>query len=191
MIAVADASPVCYPVPIGEIVILPKLFSQVIVPPAVIAEPLHEDAPKPVRDWATEPPPWVSIQDSLVGSTAGMEKLRAGEKAAILLAKPIHADVIVLDEKSARCIATGRGLPITGTLGILSEAAARRLVHLTTAIDRLSATNFRCSPRRCRRRLSTAFGDATNSVGSVCLPRRQIWMRTARLTDRLNCPDLG
>ena len=83
------------------------------------------------------------MQDSLVGSTAGMEKLQAGEKAAILLAESIHADVIVLDEKSARRVATERGLPITGTLGILREAAARRLVHPATAIDRLSARNFR------------------------------------------------
>ena len=145
-IAVADTSPVCYMVVIGEIDILPKLFNQVILPQAVIAELLHEDAPKPVRDWATEPPPWVSMQDSLVGSTAGMEKLQAGEKAAILLAESIHADVIVLDEKSTRRVATERGLPITGTLGILNEAPARRLVHLAKAIDRLSATNFRYVP---------------------------------------------
>ncbi len=149
MIAVADTSPVCFLVLIGKSDILPKLFSQVILPPAVILELLHEDAPKPVRVWATKPPPWVSIQDSLVGSTAGMEKLPAGEEAAILLSESIHGDVIVLDEKSARSVADERGLPITGTLGILSEAAARRLVHLATAIDRLSATNFRYSPRVC------------------------------------------
>jgi len=131
--------------PIGEIDILSKLFSQVILPQAVIAELLHEDAPKPVRDWATEPPPWVSILDSLVGSTAGMEKLQAGEKAAILLAESIHEDVIVLHEKSERHVAAERGLPMTGTLGILSAATARRLVRPAKAIDR-NAKNFRYSP---------------------------------------------
>jgi predicted nucleic acid-binding protein len=48
MIAVADASPLCYLVLIGEIDLLPKLFLQVAVPQAVIAELLHEDAPAPV-----------------------------------------------------------------------------------------------------------------------------------------------
>ena len=45
MIAVADTSPICYLILIGEIDLLPKLFSQVLVPEAVLAELLHEDAP--------------------------------------------------------------------------------------------------------------------------------------------------
>jgi predicted nucleic acid-binding protein len=45
MIAVADTSPVCYLVLIGEIDLLPKLFSQVLAPQAVLAELLHKDAP--------------------------------------------------------------------------------------------------------------------------------------------------
>jgi predicted nucleic acid-binding protein len=75
-----------------------------------------------------------------------MEKLQAGERAAILLAESIHADTILLDEKSARRVAANRGLIITGTLGVLSEATARGLVDLATAIDRLMKTNFRYSP---------------------------------------------
>jgi predicted nucleic acid-binding protein len=54
--------------------------------------------------------------------------------------------LILLDEKSARRIAAERGMRITGTLGILGEAAARGIVDLPTAIDRLRGTNFRCSP---------------------------------------------
>ena len=45
MIAVSDTSPICYPILIGEIDILPKLYSQMLVPAAVIAEPVHSDAP--------------------------------------------------------------------------------------------------------------------------------------------------
>jgi predicted nucleic acid-binding protein len=41
MIAVADASPLCYLVLIGEIDLLPQSFSQVLVPHAVITELLH------------------------------------------------------------------------------------------------------------------------------------------------------
>ena len=54
MIAVADTSPVCYLILIGEIELPPKLFSRVLVPPAVVAELLHEDAPAAVRGWAAK-----------------------------------------------------------------------------------------------------------------------------------------
>ena len=146
MIAVADASPVCYLILIGEIDLLPKLFSQVVVPQAVRAELLHEDAPGVVRDWVENLPSWISVQEDTVRNIAGMERLQAGERGAILLAESIKADMILLDEKSARRVAVDRGLRITGTLGVLSEAAAQGLVDLASAIDRLTKTNFRYSP---------------------------------------------
>lgn len=147
MIAVSDTSPICYLVLIGEIDILPKLYSQVLVPAAVIAERVHEDAPGAVRNWAANLPSWISAQQNPSGAIVGMEKLQAGEQAAILLAESIPADMILLDEKSARRVAADRGLRITGTLGVLSEAAARGLVDLAAAIDRLRKTSFDILPR--------------------------------------------
>jgi len=38
MIAVTDTSPICYLILIGKVELLPKLFKQVLVPYAVIAE---------------------------------------------------------------------------------------------------------------------------------------------------------
>ena len=75
-----------------------------------------------------------------------MEKLQAGERAAIFLAESVNADIIIIDEKAARLIAAERGLSVTGILGVLGEAATRRLVNLADAIDRLRRTTFRCSP---------------------------------------------
>jgi len=146
MIAVADTSPLCYLILIDEVDLLPKLFCKVVVPAAVISELLHEDAPKAVRGWAANLPPWVTVQENPIRSTAGLEKLQAGEQAAILLTESISAELILLDEKSARRVAAERGMRITGTLGILGEAAARGMVDLPAAIDRLRRTNFRCSP---------------------------------------------
>jgi predicted nucleic acid-binding protein len=146
MIVVADTSPLCYLILIGEIDVLPKLYRQVLVPSAVIAELLDEDAPAAVGNWAANLPSWISARENPVGVTAGMEKLQAGEQAAILLAESITADMILLDEKSARRVAADRGLRITGTLGILGEAASRGLVDLAAAIDQLTKTSFRYSP---------------------------------------------
>jgi predicted nucleic acid-binding protein len=146
MIAVADTSPLCYLILIDEVDLLRKLFSEVVVPAAVITELLHEDAPEAVRIWAANLPSWVSVQENPVRSPAGLEKLQAGEQAAILLAESMNADLILIDEKSARHVAAERGMRITGTLGVLGEAAVRDLVDLTAAIDRLRRTSFRCSP---------------------------------------------
>jgi predicted nucleic acid-binding protein len=146
MIAVADASPLCYLVLIGEIDLLPALFFRVAVPQAVVSELLHGDAPEIVRNWASRLPPWISVDATPDVIFPGTEKLQAGERAAILLAESIEADIILLDEKAARRVAADRGLRVTGLLGVLGEAATRRLVEVAPAIDRLRKTSFRSSP---------------------------------------------
>ena len=146
MIAVADTSPVCYLVLIGKVDLLPELFSSVLIPRAVVAELLHEDAPESVRAWAANPPSWASVHDNPTGLAAGMEKLQAGEQNAILLAEMVQADIVLLDEKAARRVAADRGLRVTGTLGVLGEAATRGRVDLIEAIELLRKTNFRYSP---------------------------------------------
>ena len=98
MIAIADTSPLCYLILIDEVDVLPKLFSKVVVPAAVISELLHEDAPAAVRGWAANLPPWVTAQENPIRSTAGLEKLQPGEQAAILLTESISAELILLDE---------------------------------------------------------------------------------------------
>lgn len=146
MIAVADSSPICYLILIGEIHILSKLFNPVMVPQAVIAELFHAGAPQAVREWLSDLPGWIAVVDPPADNIAGLEKLQAGERAAILLAQSTNADIILLDEKSARRVAEDRGLRVTGTLGVLAAASDRGLVDLTAAIDKLRKTNFRYSP---------------------------------------------
>jgi predicted nucleic acid-binding protein len=146
MTAVSDTSPICYLILIGEIDVLPKLFTQLSVPGSVLAELLHDDAPELVRRWAADLPTWLKVEDDPTIANTGMEKLQRGEQAAILLAESTKADMIVLDEKSARHVASDRGLRVTGTLGLLGEAATRGLVDLAPAIERLTKTSFRYSP---------------------------------------------
>lgn len=146
MTAVVDASPICYLVLIGEIDLLPRLFKQVCVPHRVILELRQEGAPPSVRNWATNLPGWVSVRETPDGNAADMEKLHAGERAAILLAESINADIILIDEKAARQIAGARGLSVSGVLGVLGEAAIEGWVDLADTIDRLRKTSFRCSP---------------------------------------------
>ncbi|MBK9168916.1 MAG: DUF3368 domain-containing protein [Bryobacterales bacterium] len=146
MIAVTDTSPLCYLILIGEADFLPKLFGQVGLPQVVQDELLHDAAPEAVRAWASDLPSWVAVYDNPQGGSAPLAKLQAGEQAAILLAEALGAEIVLIDEKAARRVATDRGLRVTGTLGALGEAATLGLVDLTTAVERLRATNFRYSP---------------------------------------------
>jgi len=71
--------------------------------------------------------------------------LDAGESAAIALAE-WEADVLLLiDESAGRREASRRGIPNTGTLGVLRRASIEGLVDLRSVLDRLLATNFRVS----------------------------------------------
>jgi len=146
MIAIADASPICYLLLIGEIELMPKLFDRVFVPQAVLAELRAEAAPASVRDWATHPPPWVSVVSVGAVSAVGLGVLQPGEREAISLAEALKADLILLDEKSARRVASGRGLKVTSVLGVLAEAASRGLLGLPEALDRLTRTSSCYSP---------------------------------------------
>jgi predicted nucleic acid-binding protein len=50
-----------------------------------------------------------------------------------------------MDDAAGRAEADRRGIPNTGTLGVLRAAAIRQLLDLPTALKRLAETNFRVS----------------------------------------------
>jgi hypothetical protein len=54
MIVVADTSPINYLVLIGQIEILPRLYTRITIPSAVLKELKHPVAPEPVRDWSAK-----------------------------------------------------------------------------------------------------------------------------------------
>jgi len=147
VIAVADTSPICYLVLIGEVDLLPALFSEVVIPRAVATELSDPRAPAPVRNWWQEPPDWIGIAErGNEEPPEGLRRLHRGEREAILLAERLEADFVLLDEKAARRAARALGLPVMGLLGVLAAAANRDLVDVPRALDRLHRTNFRVSP---------------------------------------------
>ena len=56
------------------------------------------------------------------------QNLGAGERGAILLAKSLPADLVLLDEWKARRVARDAGLSVVGCLGILEAGARSGLV---------------------------------------------------------------
>ena len=142
MIIVSNTSPINYLILIGHINLLSELFQQIIIPQAVYSELSDASAPSPVQTWIATPPGWLKIQPVNQPSDAILELLDPGERAAILLAQELNADLLLLDEMKARRIATDRGLTITGVLGILDQAATMNLIDLPAAVQSLQNTSF-------------------------------------------------
>jgi predicted nucleic acid-binding protein len=69
-----------------------------------------------------------------------------GERAAILLAIRIAAELLLIDDRDGVNLARSRGFAVTGTLGILDLAATRGLIRLNEAVERLKDTSFRYPP---------------------------------------------
>ena len=147
-LVIADTSPLNYLVLIEQVEILPALFEKVIVPQIVRNELRHDEAPESVRRWIADPPTWLEIaplgHDS---DDPDLQRLDDGERAAILLAIQIDADLLLIDDGDGVNIARSRGFAVTGTLGILDLAAGRGLIRLSDAVERLKNTSFRCHPR--------------------------------------------
>lgn len=145
MRVIADTSPLNYLVWIDLAEIILKLYGSLIIPIEVHAELLADDAPVVVRAWAKSLPEWIEVQTPNVGlrDDPRWKTLDLGERAALALATAVHPSILLIDERAGSAIARSLGLSITGTLGILDEAARRGLIRLPDAIHRLKQTSFR------------------------------------------------
>ena len=142
MIIVSNTSPINYLILIGHINLLPELFQQIIVPQEVYSELSDVFAPSSVQTWIAAPPDWLKIQPVSQPTDVLVELLDPGERAAILLAQELNADLLLLDDMKARRTATEKGLVITGSLGILDQAATLKLIDLPAAVQSLQNTSF-------------------------------------------------
>jgi len=121
--------------------LLPRLFSVVLIPPAVAAELSSECAPAAVIDLMREPPPWLQIiAPKHIDRSLGLD---AGETEAIALALELGIKPILMDERKGRRVATQLGLLKLGTLAVLEQSAARGWINFEEHIARLRITNFR------------------------------------------------
>jgi predicted nucleic acid-binding protein len=95
---------------IEHINLLPRLFETILIPETVRDELLSPKAPPSVQHWIASPPTWLTISQVSIQPDLDLLKLDAGERAAILLAESLHADLILLDDLAARRLASQRKL---------------------------------------------------------------------------------
>lgn len=153
-LVISDTTPLRYLVLIGSAHLLPALYGEVLIPETVASELNQLQTPEPVRSWMEHPPEWLQITP--VGDLPALTlaaDLDRGEYDAIRLALNCHADLVLMDEREGVEEARSLGLAVTGTLGILDQAAARNLIDLSEAVTRLRQTNFRIDPALLNRLL--------------------------------------
>lgn len=131
MIVVSNSSPLIALARIGRLTLLHSFYKRILVPAEVHDEVTVAGRGLPGAEEVGHAG-WIEVaaQASLVDPSLerACESLGAGERSAIVLAKSLPADLLLLDEWKARRIAREVGLAITGCLGVLEAGARRGLV---------------------------------------------------------------
>jgi predicted nucleic acid-binding protein len=136
-IVVADTGPLRYLVLIGHIDVLPRLFDAVSTPATVVGERRHPSSPDAVRAWAVGPPPWLAVHPDPMLPATELRLLDPGEHAAIALAHALGAWLLLIDDRAGVAAARKQGFRVTGSLGVLAEAAAEGLLDLQRVAFRI------------------------------------------------------
>ena len=146
MTVVGDTSVLRYLVTLGQVDILPRRFGQLLIPPEVADECRHSGSPEARRTFIRNSPGWLSIDPLSAVAVPGLERLDPGEAAAIRLALARNATLLLIDERLGRRVATNARLRVSGTLGVIADAAQRGWLDFEMTVqDLIEKTNFRVS----------------------------------------------
>jgi len=145
MLVVADSSPLIALCRIGRLELLHDLFGQLVVPDAVWQEVVASHPGKAgVAEIAKAT--WIGQQTVKDKPLVNLlrQDLGAGESEAIVLAREISADVLLMDERRGREAAKRLGITCTGLVGVLLEGRRRGIVSdpVSTAQDLRDLAGF-------------------------------------------------
>jgi predicted nucleic acid-binding protein len=144
LIVVVNTSPLIALDRIGQLEVLKRLFGRIIRPRSVLDELLEG---RRVYGGSADlfNASWMDTVDDPAEAVFRKE-LGAGETAAIVLAKKLNADLVILDDIAARNVAISLDLTVSGTLGVLAAAFRKGyLPSLEKALDELGNLGFRMS----------------------------------------------
>jgi predicted nucleic acid-binding protein len=129
MIVVSDTSPVSNLILIQRLRILQKLFTEIIIPPAVDLEV------RALRQFGTnlseyETASWIKVIKPVNRQKVFtlQKNLDDGEAQAIALALEINCDLLLMDERIGTKIARQEGLQTIGLVGVLVKAKEEGII---------------------------------------------------------------
>lgn len=129
MIIISDTSPVSNLFIVNRLHLLHDIYGKIIIPTAVYRE-LMALANSNFDISEISNAPW--IEQKQVKDISLLKKyeniIDEGESEAIVLAKELHADLLLIDESMGRQIAAKEGIHTIGLLGVLIEAKKKQLI---------------------------------------------------------------
>jgi len=144
VIVVSDNSVLSCLSELGELDLLHRLYGRITITESIRCEAMHPGAPAALRALFLDSPEWIVVVPDQSPYLEETEALDAGEASAITLAWQYRDGcLLILDERRGRKVASALGLQITGTAGLLADAAAAGLIDFEDAFLRLSQTGFR------------------------------------------------
>ena len=157
---VADAGPLIALARIGQLELLRRLYSEVVIPPAVLHElalgsgrlgaAVLEDSVK--SGWLVEQP---AIQTTTIPKLAPL--LGRGEAEAIALAALEDTRFLLIDDAKGRRAARQQGIPVVGVAGVLLVAKEQGEIDAVKPIlDDLANIGYRLSAQLVTEILSMA-----------------------------------
>jgi len=139
MIVVSNASSIINLAAVGQLDLLQKLYGKITIPQAVFEEIVIRGKGQPGSKEA-QSLEWIETiatsEDVLV--TLLQLEVDEGEAEAIALALELKAELLLLDERRGREVASRLGLKFTGILGVLIEAKHKGLIsQIKSIVDNL------------------------------------------------------
>ena len=145
-VVISNTSPIFYLHRLRRLDLLKKLYQEIIVPKAVVAEleagrRQGEDVPE------LDNYEWIKIRAIRSPQILGLSTdFGPGETEVLALALEESDSLVIIDEKLARKIARLRGLRVTGTAGILLKAKQEgHILAVKPFIDQLQDIHFHLS----------------------------------------------
>ena len=137
MIVVSDTTPIISLLKMDRLPLLHSLFGSVCIPFAVFEEltgnPKYQEEVSVLRE-----SDFVQVEEvANAGDVQAIKNdgLDIGESEAIVLAKQLSADILLMDEAKGRLVAFRHGLQIMGTVGILLQAFKDGFLSYHEAVD--------------------------------------------------------
>jgi predicted nucleic acid-binding protein len=142
MRVVSNTSPINNLASVNQLSLLQQLYKTIIIPEAVYRElttvPVAGTQEVQTLSWLKKQ----NIIDTELLETLNLE-LDRGEAEAITLAIEIKADLLLIDERLGRIVASRLGIEFTGVLGILLEAKSKGLITtVKPLLDQLRISGF-------------------------------------------------
>ncbi len=137
---VSNSGPLIHLAKIDKLILLKELFGKVFIPSQVKTEVVDAGKKEGMADaFLIESEienGWIIVDEDIdniedIAKNVGIDE---GEAAAILLARKMEKPIL-LDDLAARRFATGLGLEVIGSIGVLFKSTKLKLIPKNEALD--------------------------------------------------------